>query len=217
MHLSLSDLVTCPRCGPTHGLVLLPASVRERRVTSGVLGCANCRARYPIDAGVADLRLAGAVAGERVAAAVALDTSSESESDTAVRLGALLGLAEARGPVLLAGPVASHAAALAGLLEEVEVVVLVVEEDGPPSRVVGAAGVTCMLTDGAIPFRGGSLAGAAVTGRATALAEDALRAVRPTARVLLDPMAEELEARTAAAGGATVLSDGSILVVARRT
>lgn len=58
MDVALSDLLTCPRCGPMYGLVLLPYEVSDRRVRSGVLGCANCRERYPVEGGVADLRVA---------------------------------------------------------------------------------------------------------------------------------------------------------------
>jgi hypothetical protein len=47
MHLSLSDLLTCPRCGPGWGLVLLPGEVRERRVETGVLGVCYYPEHWP--------------------------------------------------------------------------------------------------------------------------------------------------------------------------
>lgn len=63
MDVGLSDLLTCPRCGPGYGLVLLPYEASDRRVRTGVLGCANCRERYPVEEGVADLRVPRAGAG----------------------------------------------------------------------------------------------------------------------------------------------------------
>lgn len=216
MHLSLSDLVTCPRCGPSHGLALLPTSVRARRVESGVLGCANCRERYRIEGGVTDLRLSGPDPAGAGASAVPPAGTASPGGEAAVRLGALLGLAEARGPVLLTGPVRSRAAELAHLLDEVEVVVLVGSGEAPPAAEDGANEVTYVLARGAVPFRGGALTAAALTGAGTALVEEALRAVRPAGRVLVDPVTEELEARATAAGGAVVAREGSTLLVVRR-
>ncbi|HWK89996.1 MAG TPA: Trm112 family protein, partial [Longimicrobium sp.] len=60
MHILLTDLLTCPRCGPEHGLVLLADRIEERRVVRGRLGCPNCRETYPVAGTVADLRVAGA-------------------------------------------------------------------------------------------------------------------------------------------------------------
>src|SRR4051794_6449637 len=132
MHILLTDLLTCPRCGPEFGLVLLAERVEERRVREGRLGCPNCREQYPVRAGVADLRLPGAPDAD--AAAV---SSSAADADEAVRLAALLGLAEASGTVLLAGDAAAQAGAMAALLGQVEVVAwLAAPPDAPlPARV----------------------------------------------------------------------------------
>jgi uncharacterized protein YbaR (Trm112 family) len=56
VHLVLTDHLTCPRCGPTFGLILLAERLSDRRVHEGHLGCPNCRDRYPIRGGFGDLR-----------------------------------------------------------------------------------------------------------------------------------------------------------------
>ena len=38
MHILLTDLLFCPRCGPQHGLILLANRLEERRVLDGWLG-----------------------------------------------------------------------------------------------------------------------------------------------------------------------------------
>ena len=43
MHILLTDTLTCPRCGPDFGLILLAERIEGRRVMDGHLGCANCR------------------------------------------------------------------------------------------------------------------------------------------------------------------------------
>ncbi|NIP81166.1 MAG: hypothetical protein GWM90_18890, partial [Gemmatimonadetes bacterium] len=140
MDVSLSDLVTCPRCGPTYGLVLLPHDVAERRVSEGVLGCANCRERYPIAGGVADLRPGGGEAGQ------ASVEPGVGDRESAIRLAALMGLSEVRGVVVVAGPAAIQARELAALLDGVEVVAI----DGGDG---GSAGVSPVRAQGVIPFR----------------------------------------------------------------
>lgn len=51
MHLLLTDILSCPRCGPEFGLILLADRIEARRVLAGILGCANCRSKYPIREG----------------------------------------------------------------------------------------------------------------------------------------------------------------------
>ena len=57
MHLLLVDQMTCPRCGPEFGLILLADKMKERRVLDGQLGCSNCRSQYPLVDGCGDLRV----------------------------------------------------------------------------------------------------------------------------------------------------------------
>ncbi len=114
MFFELTDLLTCPRCGPAHGLVLLVHEVQDRRVRSGWLGCPNCRADYPVSEGVADLRI-----GEGADAA---NAEPFDEKDLALKVLALSGLAGQPGTVVLGGRLAHVAASVAEAAPELEVV-----------------------------------------------------------------------------------------------
>src|SRR3954447_12829389 len=102
MHILLTDVLSCPRCGPAFGLVLLADRVEDRRVLEGRLGCPNCREQYPVVAGALDARLPAERAGAADdAAGDAAATGGVDDAEAAVRLAALLGLAEVRGTVLV--------------------------------------------------------------------------------------------------------------------
>jgi uncharacterized protein YbaR (Trm112 family) len=206
VHILLTDLLACPRCGPEHGLVLLADRVEERRVIEGRLGCPNCREQYRIHAGVADLRSA-AESGH--AERGASGEGAPPDPDEAMRLGALLGLAEAAGTVLLAGQCSRHAPALASLLEQLEVVAY-----GAAEPVGGAATRVTRMRGGArLPFRDGVLRGVALSAAAAPPAE-ALRVVQPGGRVvLLGASAEDARGLEAAGGQLLLEQDG--VVVAR--
>jgi uncharacterized protein YbaR (Trm112 family) len=215
MHLALSDLLTCPRCGPHHGLVLLPDRVSERRVVSGVLGCPNCRERYPIEDGTADLRAAGTPPPAEDAVGDPIPEqpagTGPARTEPAVRLAALLGLDGLAGVAVLVGPAARHAAAVAGLAPDVEVVAA-----GPGSAGPATGAVSGMRLGGALPFRDGALAAVALTGEAAvSLLAEALRALRPGGRLVLEPAAGQLRERAEAAGAGTLLHERDTLVVTR--
>lgn len=201
MHILLTDVLTCPRCGPEFGLILLADRLEERRVVQGSLGCSNCREMYPIEGGTVDLRV---VEGAQAHAA-------EHDPDGAVRLAALLGLAGAGGTVLVSGPGAELAPAIASLVPGLQVVAFTahpVAEDGAPgvSRVAGGP---------ALPVRGGMLRGVALTGGAETPLGEAVRVLAPGTRLVLDPApegaAEELRGR-----GAEVLLEQEGVVVAKK-
>jgi uncharacterized protein YbaR (Trm112 family) len=211
MHLSLSDLLACPRCGPAHGLVLLPAEVRGRRVVTGVLGCPNCRERYPVENGITDLRVPGAGSAEP-APRTSHAGASHARGDEAVRLAALLGLEAVAGVVVVAGPAAAHAPALARLVDGIEGVALV--GFGGPDPIAGGD-LSHILVGPRLPFRDASLAGVALTGPATLLLEESARTLRPAARLLLEPVEAALRLRAQDAGMMAVLDAQETLVVAR--
>lgn len=205
MDVALSDLLTCPRCGPTHGLILLPDEVRDRRVTTGVLGCANCRERYAVTDGVADLREGAVEAAPRPGRGVG---SGERDPEEAVRLAALLGLAEGGGTVLIAGPGTAHAGALAAMLPELSVV-------AASTDVVGGAGVSWLRVGSTIPLRSGSMRGVALTGEWTGLAEEGARLLGPTGRVVLDPAPPGAAERVRALGLRVLLEQDGVVVAGR--
>ena len=222
MDVSLSDLLVCPRCGPTYGLVLLPYDAEDRRVRSGVLGCANCRERFPIEGGVADLR-AGRVSGVEAAEPGAAVSSpggaragSESEPEP-VRLAGLMGLADAQGTVLLAGPAVAHAGDLSALVAGVEVVAVVDEPapSGPATASARPGGVSRMRIADVFPFRTGSLRGVALTGVRAAQLEEGARALGGEGRLVLDPAPPSARARLEKVGLRVAAEEGGVVVAAR--
>lgn len=184
MHILLTDILTCPQCGPDYGLILLADRIEERRVIKGQVGCANCRRTYPIEDGVVDFR------GE---------TGRPQEFDEPVprpagdvgrlerevdRLAALLGVVRGPAFLLLAGPATANARALADMLDEVEVITVSAE------RGAGSPGVNPLLVDGErLPLARSKVAGVALTGAAAdLLLEEAARTIEPGGRLVLDPV-----------------------------
>lgn len=222
MEIALSDLLTCPRCGPAHGLILLPAEVRDRRVVSGVLGCPNCRERYPVEREVADLRGgAGPVgrgaskmeAAEKGAADAGGEGGNEDgrgsgDAEAAVRLAALLGLSEAGGVVLIAGPAAVHGGRVAEAAPGTTVVTTP-ESGGVPGP------VSRLRIGSALPLRTGSLRGVALTGPRAELIEEGARLLAPAGRLVLDPAPEDAGSRVATAGLRVLAKEGGVLVAGR--
>ncbi|MFL5381023.1 MAG: Trm112 family protein [Longimicrobiaceae bacterium] len=206
MHILLTDVLSCPRCGPGFGLVLLADRVEERRVLEGRLGCPNCREQYPVRGGALDARLPGA------APAAEDEAAPEDDPGAAVRLAALLGLADARGTVLVAGPGAALAPEIAALVPELEVVALAAAPDEGEER----PGVSRVAAGAALPFRGGTLRGVALTGGADpARLAEAARVLQPGARLVVERAAAGT-AEALAALGAQVMLEQEGTVVARR-
>lgn len=202
MFILLTDHLRCPRCGPEFGLVLLADRVEERRVLEGRLGCSNCREQFPLRGGVVDLRT-GPVPPEAPTAAPA------DPQEAAVRIAALLGLAQPGGMVLLAGPGADLAPALAPLAPGTEFVALHPE---PPAG-GESEGVTRVAAGRGIPFASRSLRGVALTGGASAaLVADALRAVAPGGRVMVEGAGPETVAAVEEAGAELLLHQDAVVL-----
>lgn len=162
MHILLTDVLACPRCGPAFGLILLADRIENRRVREGVLGCANCRERYPVRAGVADLRRgAGASFAAGAPPALAVSPPPADAAEEAYRVAALLGLGEGRGRVLLAGVAPEIATALAALVPELEVALAV---PAPEAAERAGAAIGAVAADGLPPFQAGSMRGVAISG-----------------------------------------------------
>ena len=147
MHILLTDRLICPRCGPGFGLILIADRLESRRVIEGSLGCPNCRDRFPVEGGFADLR---------PPPRSTRDDAPELEppkSPPALEVAALLGLTEGAGNVALIGDMAGHATTLAGLVPGVEFIGIAPglrgwEEGDGVSRMT--AGVSLPLSSGSL-------------------------------------------------------------------
>lgn len=192
MYILLTDRLTCPRCGPRFGLVLLADRIEDRRVLEGSLGCANCREQYRIHEGFADLRPPPAEPLE--------PSESPPEPggrDEAFRLAALMGVPEGPGFSLVVGRDARLAPGIAELAEGLEVVAV----DAALVAWRERHGVSRLATAGRLPFTGGGMRAVALTGAAAdAWLEEGARVVSPIGRLVLDPAPADAEARLEAVG-----------------
>lgn len=209
MHLLLTDRLTCPRCGPEFGLVLLANRLEDRVVLDGVLGCPNCRDSFPIREGFGDLRapprgdLGRGLAGE---------SAASDSRDEAARLVALLGIVGGPGTVALIGGPARAAAEVARALAEIHVVAIDPDLRGWPeqervSRLASAPG---------LPFFGSTLRGVAVDGRLGEpwLAE-AARVLAPRGRVVVVGSSPDVVRRLEREGLRVIAADPETVVAAR--
>lgn len=207
MHIAVTDVLTCPRCGPTFGLILLAHHVESRRVLEGTLGCANCREKYPVEAGLGRLREPfDDVVGGAVAAPVA------DGGEDAIRIAALAGVSEGPALVLVAGPAARYAPAIAALVDGVEVVAA----GGRLDAWREAPGVSRIEVGGRLPIHSGRLRAAFLSGEAAdALLEEGARAVGPLGRVVLEPPPADADERLTRNGFRPMARDARTLVAAR--
>lgn len=210
MHLLLTDRLTCPRCGPEFGLILLADRMEDRRVIQGTFGCPNCRDAYPVVEGFGDLRAPPRTSDPQGFAGgpdARVDDAAE-----AARLTALLGVTQGPGTLVFSGIAARHARALAEAVEGVHVLAV----DPDLRRWGDAPGVSRTMAGPGLPVFGRALRGVAVDGR---LGPDALReaarAVAPGGRVVvIQAMPDAPE--VLAGAGLQVLASESGTVVARR-
>lgn len=209
MHILLTDVLTCPRCGPDVGLVLLADRLEARRVIEGSLGCPGCRRQYPIRSGTADLRVPGAGTPRRVDPQVL-----EAAEEEALRLAALLGVTEGGGILLVAGKMAGLAGGVAARLEGVEVVAVgsAREDDGAAGRAVSR-----ILVPDRLPFASRSLRGVALEGAgAGTLLEEGVRVLAPMHRLVLQGAGTGARARVEDLGLEVLAEQDEILVALKR-
>ena len=201
MHILLTDVLTCPRCGPQYGLILLADAVRERRVFEGVLGCPNCREQFPVRQGGASLGAPPLLA-------------SHSDDDRAQRLAALMGATQ--GIVMLVGAASADAMSLADMLPDAEIIAsawgvddAVAAEEIPGVSRLGFEG-------GSIPLTNAKVHGVALTGdAAAALLEEGARVLSPLGRLVLEPAPADAEQRLSAVGFRMLARDAERVVAAR--
>lgn len=208
MHILLTDILTCPRCGPEFGLILLSQDMRERRVLEGWMGCANCRDRWVVSNGFGEFRVPLGEAGPAAPA----DPPRAAEPEEAMRIAALLGVSEGPAYVLVAGPAARHAYAMADLVEDLEVVAVLPGLAHAAER----KGVSRIAADTRLPFYGRRLHGVWLGGDAAdALLEEGIRVLGPAGRLVLEPAPADADERLARAG-MKVLARREDTVVATR-
>lgn len=200
MHILLTDILTCPRCGPAFGLILLADRAEERRVLEGVLGCSNCREKYPVREGVADF------------GAPPETVRPVTDEEAVERLAGILGVTHGPAFLLLAGPVAAHAAGLAAMLPDVEVVTI-----GAPASAEDGAGINRVYAAGPqLPIASAKVAGVALSGAAAeSLLDEGARAVSPVGRLVLDPAPADAAERLQRHGMRIVAQQDSIAVAVR--
>jgi uncharacterized protein YbaR (Trm112 family) len=207
MLIVVTDVLTCPRCGPEFGLVALADRLEQRRVIEGSLGCANCRETYPVTAGLPDLRYPPRPVPAPPRAAPEPEMEPE---DLALRIAALLGVTGGPGLILVAGPQAAVAGAVAALVPEVGVLAVGGQEvvDRADSE-----GVSRLLADDRLPVRSASMRGVALSGSASGLLlAEGLRVLAPGGRIVLDPAPADAIERLEAAGLQVLLSQDQIVV-----
>lgn len=207
MHLLLTDLLACPRCGPEFGLILLGHRIEERRVLEGELGCSNCRRTYPVRGGFADLRHP-----PRSGDGSPDGAPEPGGGEDATRVAALLGIVSGPGHLVLVGEPARHAPGVAGALDDVEVVAVDPALRGWDEE----AGVSRMAAAPGLPFFSGRIRGVVLQGAgAGELLDEAVRVAGPRARVAVLDAPEGTRARLEGHGLSVVLDDRGHVVAAR--
>ncbi|MEO5816535.1 MAG: hypothetical protein ABIT20_14780 [Gemmatimonadaceae bacterium] len=169
MFIELVDALRCPVPHEDSWLVAAATRMEARHIVEGTLGCPVCSAEYPIRNGVVDFRRAG---GALVSATVAGDP------ERAMRMAALLNLADAQGFAVLLGEWGAHAHELASIVETPLVVI------DPPLDVVGAPGVSVLRCDGDVPLAIGAARAMALDEGSVSRVTSAVRATRAKGRVL---------------------------------
>ncbi len=211
MHLLLTDLLTCPRCGPPFGLIVQSDRVDNRDVIEGRLGCANCRETFVISGGVADLRHATVGALEPTA-------SVEADADRAFRTAALLGIKEANRAILVADPQGVLARPVSRVLPGIHVIGAAVGQGSLPATSAdreAEAFLSQILMGARVPLRDTSLDGMALIGIDPApLLEEVLRTLKPGGRLLLDQVPAEMAETLRKAGFEVHLEQEGVVVAA---
>lgn len=214
MHILLTDRMSCPRCGPDFGLILLAHEVRDRRILHGDFGCANCRDSFTVENGFGDLRpppRTPLTPDEPSLEATQDDRGGPSDpsGEAALRGAALMGVTEGPGPLLMAGPVTELAEGVANLVEGLEVVALApalrFEEERP--------GVSRMVSGPLLPFFSATFKAVYLSGDPQGqFILEAIRVLAPGGRLVLDGPSARFGDQMADVGLQVVLREEDVLV-----
>ncbi len=192
MQIELSELLTCPECRSSQGLIVLVGGLDDDgRVRTGSLGCSRCERRYPVRDGVVDLA-AGEAGGDAPP-----PPASPSPEELAAEVGGLLDLRSARGPVVL-GPGLSRAAApLASLSDAPPLLALAAPGEEVPGEAPRTAFTLVRAPGARLPLLAGKAGGVALWRPGPEAVGDARRALAPGARLAAlrpeDAVRRELE------------------------
>lgn len=228
MFLELAEVLDCPDCRASAGLVAFVDRAASRRVVDGRLGCPLCEIEVPIRRGTMRFDLSDAARRATPADGVSptdgiapsAGPDGEAAPEAALRLAALLGVTERAGMVVLLGPrLAALAPAVARLGDRLEVLVWLPDPEDPSAPAALAvedlaAGVDPLL--GAAPdrwpVRPGALHGIALAAPTALEPSEIARCARPGARLVVEtPSPADLDA-LAASGFAEVASDPTVWV-----
>ena len=206
MHILLTDKLICPRCGPGFGLILIADRLESRLVIEGSLGCPNCRDRFPVEQGFADLR-----PPPRSSEHDAPDVEPP-DSPSAIEIAALLGLTDGSGSVALMGEVAGHARALAGLVPDVDFIGIA----AGLRRWEEEEGVNRLTAGPSLPFNSGSLRGVALFAEGgPSMAGELARVVNRVGRIAVWGALQDWEKALRSEGLDVLASGETALVVGR--
>lgn len=204
MHILLTDILTCPRCGPDFGLIVLSDELQERRVRAGSVGCANCRASFPITHGTADLR-------HPASPALAVGRPLEEDAERPIRVAALMGVQGSNTTVLVLDPSGGTAQAIAELIPDVHVVAG--SSRVPDQPEVEGILLSRIATGQRLPLRSGALKGVAALGvDVLELLPEIRRVLLPGSRVVVEPAAESLVSQLEKDGFVVYLEQGGVVV-----
>jgi uncharacterized protein YbaR (Trm112 family) len=213
MLLELSEILACPVCGPPQVMVAVVYEAAGHRVIRGFLGCPACDSRFPIEQG--SVHLVSEDSGEPPVAPPSVPIPGPDE--TAMLLGAVLGLAGGSGHLLLSPGLAAVADAVARSAEKWEVVSLLAaptEWETPPgnvSRIVVPSGA-------APPVLGGRCGAAALAGDPgpVRISEYASALTPPGRLAIIAPGSGAVESMRTA-GLEVIASDERVAVASRRS
>jgi uncharacterized protein YbaR (Trm112 family) len=148
--LELVDILRCPRPHEETWLVASATRMEDRHIVEGELGCHVCDEHYPIRNGVAQF-------GERATARLVPPPPVLARESAAMRLAALLGLAEPGGVVLLTGSFGNLAHPMAMMIGDTQLLVV-----NPVEAIGFGDTVSALTTASSLPLANSSCRGAAV-------------------------------------------------------
>ncbi|HUP87889.1 MAG TPA: hypothetical protein VM100_00915 [Longimicrobiales bacterium] len=200
MHVTLTDALACPDCGPDWGLILIARRTANRRLLDGHFGCANCRKQWELRNGFVDF---GAMDSDDA------DTVSPSQDATLV-IAAGMGVTEGPATVMLIGAGAVNASLLQSMIGNIEVIGvskgLAMQEE--------VEGISRLAAGENLPFRNACVRAIALTDEASLKnLEQAARITR--ARLVALSGSDAVRQRMEASGLHIVLHDKHVTVAQR--